>query len=271
MNPDSESLRILTVLVIVVAFASTALASAASARAARRRQTLPLRALPAADGIPLLVGSAIEADRPVHVSLGSASIGGASTVLALAAAEAAYQIAAQAAVGSRPVLLTVSGTAALALGYGVLRRAYQQRDRLDRFTRTSVRWLPATDRTLGFAAAASALAGERAGGYVLVGGFGAEIALLLEAARRQGARSIAGSDQLEAQAIAYVLADHALLGEDVFALGAYAAPTPSAAQVGSLIALDTLRWLLIAGLLAASALVLREPISAALGGLPGGG
>lgn len=270
MNPAAESLRILTVLIIVAAFAATLIASATAARAASRQRPIPLRRLAAAEGVPLLVGSAIEADRPVQISLGSASIGGASTALALAGAEAAYQVAAQAAVGSRPVLLTVSGAAALALGYGVLRRAYQQRGHMDRFTRTAARWLPSTDRTLGFAAAATTLVGEPAGGYVLAGSFGAEITLFMEAARRQRAHIIAGSDQIEAQAIAYVLADQALLGEEVFALGAYLSPTPSAAQVGSLVALDTLRWLLIIGLLAAAALVLRDPISVALSGLGGG-
>jgi hypothetical protein len=261
----------LILLVIVFTFAVTVLAIAQSGRAARNGRVPPVRALSAAAAVAPFIGAAIEADRPVHVSFGAAGVGGPTTPLALAAAGAAYHIAGRAAVGTQPVLLTMSESEALSLGLGTLRRAYRERGRFDRFSRTQVRWLPAADRALVFAAGLSVWSSAPPGAVVLNGRFGVETALILEAARRRGAGTIVGSDQLEGQAVAYALADHALLGGDPFVLGAYLDPAPGGNAIGTLLATDTLRLVLILGLLAACALALREPLAAALAAATAGG
>jgi hypothetical protein len=113
------------------------------------------------------------------------------------------------------------------------------------------------------------LGDERVSGSVLVGSFGAELALMLEAAARRRQSSIAGSVDLDGQAVAFAMADQALIGEELFVAGAYLGG--SATQRGSIVTLDVLRWLLILGILIATVNSIREPVSEALARLLGGG
>lgn len=214
----------------------------------RRKRQFPLRDIAAYEAIPLMVGESIEANRPVHLSLGSAGIGGNSTMLALVGAELCYQITRQAAIGDMPPILTLSDATALPLGQDTLRRAYQSRGLVERFRYSSVRWYPAGTRSLALAAGLTGLIGDdRATSNVLVGSFGPEMALVLEAGARRNLSSIATSDQLEGQAVAYVMAENALLGEEVFTAGAYLGGTPS--QVAGVVTIDVLRWVLIVAML----------------------
>ncbi|MCS7072445.1 MAG: hypothetical protein NZM00_13140, partial [Anaerolinea sp.] len=169
-------------------------------------------------------------------------------------------------------LITMSEATAIGLGVGTLRRAYRERGRLDRLNqaagRGGARWFPQGDRSLTFAAGVAAMMGdERAAGSVLLGGFGAEIGLILDAVARRRQTTVAGTDQLEGQAVAFALADEALIGDEVFVAPTYLNPEPG--DEGRVIAIDTLRWGLIAVLVAAAVIVLREPVIAALAGAGG--
>ncbi|MBI1258766.1 MAG: hypothetical protein GC204_14955 [Chloroflexi bacterium] len=250
--------QVITTLIIVLALVVTVIVT----QFIRRRKTaFPMRMISAYEAIPLLIGESIEAGRPMHVSFGSAGLGGSSTALTLASAELAYQIAARNQVGS--TVITMSEPSALPLAYGTLRRAYASRQ--DRLSASSVRWYPAGTRSLAFAAALTGMLGdERVSGNVLTGSFGPEIALVLEAAARKRQSSIAGSVDLDGQAVAYAMADQALIGEELFVAGAYMGD--SATQRGSVVTLDVLRWLLILGILIATANAIREPVLAALNG-----
>lgn len=259
--------QVLTTIIIVLALAVTVLATQV---ARRRRGSFPLRHLAAYDSIPLIVGAAIEADRPVMVSFGSAGIGGSSTLLALASAELFYQVAQRAATGAVSPILTISDTTAIPLGYGTLRRAYASRGRLERFRGSGVRWYPSGPRSLAFAAALTATMGDdQVAGSVLVGSFGMELALVLEASRRRRLVSVAASDQLEGQAVAWALAERPLIGEEMFVAGAYLGD--NATQHGSVVALDTLRLALILGIVVATALLLQQSVVDAINRLIGGG
>lgn len=251
--------QVATILIVLLALAAFAIATQF---VRRRRSSFPLRPIAAYTALPGMIGTAVESDRTVHLSLGGASLGGSSTITGLVAAELAYQSARRAALGARTPILTLSEPSALALGYSTLYRAYRERQRLDQL-QPGIRWLPAGPRSLVFAAGLTALmTDEHATEHVLGGSFGTELALPLDTASRRRNLTLAGSDQLEGQAVAYVLADYPLIGEELFAAGAYLSETAS--PLGAIVALDVLRWLLILGLLAASALLLRDPIAARL-------
>ncbi len=214
----------------------------------RRRDAFPVRAIPAYDALPLMVGAAIEADRPTHLSLGSAGLGDSSTLLALASAELFYHVGQRAAIGATGPIMTMSDPTAIPLGYDTLRRAYGVRGRLNRYRASDIRWYPAGVRSLTFAAALTVTMGvDEVGANVLVGSFGPELALVADAAYRRDQTLIAASDQLEGQAIAYALADQPLIGEEIFAAGAYL--STEAGQRAGLVTQDVLRWLLIVTLL----------------------
>jgi hypothetical protein len=86
---------------------------------------------------------------------------------------------------------------------------------------------------------------------VLAGSFGSEVALITDAAERKGITSLAGSDNLPAQAILYATAEEPLIGEELYAGGAYLQAGP--VHLASLRAQDILRWVLTGAILLLSA------------------
>jgi hypothetical protein len=255
--------RLLTILILVLAFAAIAIGTQVIRR---RRNAFPVRAIRAYESLTPMVGAAIEANRPVHMSAGSAGLGGENTVLALANAELFYRVAQQAAIGATSPYITTSDTTALPLAYDTLRRAYQSRGRLQNDRSSSVRWYPAGPRSLAFAAMLTTSLGvNNVYGNVLVGSFGPELALIAEAAARRDQTLIAASNQLEGQAVAYAMSDQPLIGEEMFAAGAYLGD--EASFRAALVAQDTLRWLLIVSLIILAVASVNPDFAQSLGNL----
>lgn len=226
----------LTLVLLAIAFAATM-----AGRFIVRRFTVHFRRIPAYERLTLLAADAVESDLKLHFSLGEGALGSTSTISALTAAEVAYRIAERAATGEQPQLITLSSPITLPLAQDTLRRAYETRHKLGVWRSRWAAWYPPG---LTFAAGAASLASDRAVDHsVLLGRFGAELAYLGEGALRADQGLIAHSDRLEGQAIAYAQADRALLGEELYAGPAYL--NGSALQRGGLIALETLRWLVI--------------------------
>jgi hypothetical protein len=94
------------------------------------------------------------------------------------------------------------------------------------------------------AGAIPAIRDENVSITMMMGNFGVEAALLLDACDRANVLSVAGSDHLTAQAVIYAGAGEPLIGEEVYAAGAYLESSPL--QAASLVVQDGLRWLLIA-------------------------
>jgi hypothetical protein len=88
---------------------------------------------------------------------------------------------------------------------------------------------------------------SNAGSNLLMGHFGAEIGLILEAAGRENMDQIVGSDDPVALAIGSVMSDDLLIGEELFAAGAYLKGSPS--QLASLQVQDILRLIVGAAIL----------------------
>jgi hypothetical protein len=210
----------------------------------RRQRAVPLRSIQAYEMLPLMIGESIEADRPIHLSFGSTGLGGTNTVLTVAAAELAYQVAQRTATGAVAPIITMSDPTTIPLAQDTLRRAYVTRDRLDRYRSGSVRWFPSGAQSLAFAAAlTSTLGDDQVSGNVLMGTYGPELALILEAAARRSQPAIATSDRIEGQAVAYAMSDYPLIGEEVFTAGAYLGD--NASHTAAVVTMDVLRTLLI--------------------------
>jgi hypothetical protein len=95
---------------------------------------------------------------------------------------------------------------------------------------------------------------ESVSANLLLGGFGAEAALISDAALRSGVPTIGATDEPAAQAILFAGAQEPLIGEELFAAAAYLGTDP--AQAASLTLQDILRWLLVLFLLGGAALKL---------------
>jgi len=219
--------------------------------AAVRARNIPLRPIAAYERMPIVIDEAVEADKAIHVSFGSSAIRDESTLSALASAEILYHMAERAAIGDRPTYITLSDPVTLGIAQDTLRRAYKARNRLDRYRPILARWYPQGPLSLAFAAGAGeSIIDDDASANILVGRFGSELVLLAENAIRTDRSIIAQSDRIEGQAVAYVISQTPLIGEELYVGGAYLGGRPMA--VGGVVALDVLRYLTISALILAA-------------------
>jgi len=245
---DQTTVQVLSILILLVTLVLVAVPI---------RRKYALRRIAAYERMPELTGLAIESNRPLHISFGSVGIGGGSTLLALASADLAYHLSQRAAIGDVSPLISVADTSALPLGQDTLRRAYEARGLANRYRANNVRWYPAGGRSLAFAAAITGLMStENVSSNVLVGRYGPELALMMDASNRRGLPTIAVSDQLEGQAIAYALTDTPLIGEEIFAAPAYL--NDDGKQISESVAVDILRYGVILVMLVGLILELAE-------------
>lgn len=247
---DDSTIAVLAIITLVITLIFTAASTLP-------RLKVTLRPLPAYQKMPSMVGNAIESDRPLHISMGSAGIGGESTILAVTVAELAYQLAQRAAIGDTSPIITLSSASAFPLAQDTLRRAYQSRGFGSSYDPLSARWYPAGEYSLAFAASLTTLMHtENISGSILAGSHGSEIALVMDASARKNQPVIGVSDQLEGQAVAYALGDMPLLGEEVFSAAAYLEGSSGSLRVP--FTMDALRWVLIAAMLAGLLITLGD-------------
>jgi hypothetical protein len=245
---DEVTVRVFSSIILLITLVVVALPT---------RRKYWLRKIRAYDVIPSLIGQSIESSQPIHISLGSAGIGGSTTLAALAGAEFAFYVSEQATIGDAPPVITLSDPSAIPLGQDALRRAYYAHNRGQMFRPTRVQWYPSGTRSMAFAAALTRLmATDRVSTNVLTGSYGPELALLLYTSKRRGITSIAVSDQLEGQAIAFALADHRLIGEEAFVAPSYLSDDPGAMRRA--VAIDVMRWLLVLAIVIGFGLKLVE-------------
>ena len=189
-------------------------------RGRRRKEPALLREIEGFDELPIRVGHAVEAGQRLHVSLGSGGIGGQDTAATLAGLAVLNRLAVAASISDQPPIVTTGDGAAMILAQDTLRRIYRRQHAIDRYDHTAGRMTGATPFSY---AAGTMLAHreERIATSLLLGRLGMEMALITSAGARSGTHQIAGTDDPQSQALPFVTADHALVGEDMFAAGAY--------------------------------------------------
>lgn len=201
------------------------------------------------------VGQAVEAGTRLHVSLGRADLTGMEGAVGLAGLTALERAARAASISDRPPIAT-SGEGTLgALSQETLKSMLRSVS-VDR------EYDPTQGRVTGLtpfsyaAGAMMAVQDEHVSTNILLGHYGVEVALLTEAAERGNSLVIGGTDQVQAQALLFAAAQEPLIGEEVYAGGAYLGAGP--AHIASLRVQDIFRWaLVIVMILGAVARLLR--------------
>lgn len=221
---------------------------------ARRKGARPvaLREIEAFSRLPVTVGQAVETGRRLHISLGTGAMGDFNSASTLAGLALLDQVSDAAVISDKPpVVTTADGTTAL-LAEDTLRTVYKRKNALARYDPNSAQ-VTGTD-PYAFASAITGLTkDESVAGTILIGSVGPEAILLTEAGRRAEVTTLAGADDPAAQAILFAGANNPLIGEDVFAGGAYIA-SGLPAHVASLRAQDMMRiglgLIILAGVIA---------------------
>lgn len=226
----------------------------------KKQSRTKLRNLQAMSQLRRALGVSVEQGKRVHLSLGSVNLlnpASASSISSLSAEERMVQ---QTAGGDVPPIISSGDGALSILSQDVLlgsthnlpgsTQMYRSRGQLKGVTPWS------------FAAGTIPLMKDRkTSTSVLLGHFGPETALLLDAAEKNTSQQITGTDNLAGQAVMYAMTQDTLIGEEVFAVPGYLQPG-GGARAGIKVQ-DVLRWIVI-GVLVVAAIV--KFILAFLGG-----
>ena len=210
----------------------------------RRRARRALREIPAFARLGRSIGLAVEAGSRLHLSLGWGGIFGLRGMSGLVGLNVLERIARLASVSDRPPVAS-SGNAELAILAGDTLQAEGQ-------TQLSSAQLTGVTPFSYAAGVLPILADEDVSAQVLAGHFGSEAALIASAGEAQGAVTIAGTDSLPGQAVLYAAASDPLIGEELYAAGAYLGS--GLFHTESLRVQDVLRWALVVVILAGAVL-----------------
>ena len=219
----------------------------------KRRKPLTLREIAAFRALVHAVGQSVEDGRRLHFSLGSADLSASRSASALAALGLLRRIAERTAASDRPPLAT-SGDASLALlSQDTLQAGYQAAAAPELYHPSSGRLTGLTNFSY-VAGALPAMRDESVSADILMGSFGPEVGLLADTAEREGSFLLAASDSLPAQAVLYACTDDPLIGEELYAAGAYL--NAGRSHQASLQVQDLLRWVLVLALIGGSVMQL---------------
>jgi Domain of unknown function (DUF6754) len=209
----------------------------------------PLRPISGYEALARQVGQAVESGGRVHVSLGSGSVNGEDTGTTLAGLAMLDYVADASSISDLSPVATTGDATTLPVMSDTIRRAYARKGVPDKFEMISAR-LVSLDPFSMAAGTTSLIVDDDVRANVLVGSFGVELALPAEAGQRRRISQVAGSDRLEGQAVAYAMADHPLIGEELYVSRAYLTREPSA--TAALATQDVLRWIAIVAILVGS-------------------
>lgn len=219
----------------------------------RTGRTGRLRPLPGLEELPRLVGRSAETGRPLHVSVGVAGVGGSATAETWAGLTILRELADAAANCDTPLLVTVSDPTVLPIAQDLLSRAYVRSGNPEGYDPTQVQLI--APEPMAYAAGVSGILDrESLTANVMIGSFGDEYLLIGETGARRGVRQIVGTADPRTLPLVYASADETLIGEEMFAGGAYTRRMPI--QIASLLAEDWARWAVTAGILIVAAVKL---------------
>lgn len=240
--PVATTLGLIITLVVVIAV----LYHHARAQAGRVR---PLRPLPALDLIRSAVRRGAESGRAVHLSPGAGTIGGRSgTAETIAGLLSVERVAGDAALKGATVLSSAGDAVAYLALRGLLRQAYQRAGLAQDYNPVNVQLLAHQDPLAYASGVAGIYERQRVEASQLVGQFGQELPLFSVEGVQRGVPQLLGASTPTAAALALLSSETVLIGEEIYAVDAYLAPTTEAQ--GRLMTHDFLRTSLIVLILA---------------------
>ncbi|MFH1524463.1 MAG: DUF6754 domain-containing protein [Chloroflexota bacterium] len=203
----------------------------------RRKSSPAFRDIPAYTRLHRAIGRVVEDGTRLHISLGRGAITSPQSASALSGLTLLRRLSELTSAGDRPPIATSGDPALTILSQDTLQTTAQ-----GIYDPTAGRLTGLTPFSFA-AGAALAVHDENISTNALMGNFGVEAALLTDAGERAGAFTLAASDNLTAQAVIYASAQEPLIGEELYAAGAYT--DAGSFHISSLIAQDVLRWLII--------------------------
>jgi hypothetical protein len=212
----------------------------------KRKAPVNLRDIPALTRLYRTLGLSIEDGTRLHISLGHGSLLDARGGSALAGLAMLRHVAERTSVSDKPAVASAGDPAIGLLAQDTLQSGYHAAGVDELYNSTAGRVTGLSP--FSYAAGAMHISqNENVSANILIGHFGSEVALLADAADRANVILIGASDDLSGQAALFASTQDSLIGEELFAAGAYLGAGIS--HRASLTLQDLLRWLVVIGLL----------------------
>jgi hypothetical protein len=223
----------------------------------RNRAKGGYRQIGAFDQLRRTIDLSVEDGSGMHISLGRGGFLGLEAASAFAGLTLLRQIANIAADSDQPPIATTGDGSLMILAQDSMQNVYKKLGISDQYYLRLVQ----TSGLTPFSYVAGALPrildrGVSASAFV--GSFGEEVGLLTAGTQISGGFSFGGSENLTGQAVVFVSADQSLLGEEIFASGAYTDAGP--VHRASLRVQDMLRWFAIIFIVISALIPLYESL-----------
>ncbi len=208
----------------------------------RAETKISLRTIQAFNHLRREIDLAVEAGRRLHISLGRGTINdlqGGSAFVGLTILDRCARAASN---SDRPPVVTSGDGVITILSQDTLQSTYRSLATEERYDPTNAR-LSGLSPLAYAAGAMPVIQDENVSANIFAGHLGVEVALLTDAAERSQSLTVAGSDSLQAQAVLFATSDEPLLGEELYAAGAYL--EAGVVHEASLRMQDIVRWLLV--------------------------
>jgi hypothetical protein len=216
-----------------------------------RRSRLSLRQIPAMEHLIRAVGLAVEDGRRIHVTFGRGNFLDLHAASTLTNTAVLKEIVKRSSGSDRPPVVTSGDGISTLLAMDVLSSADHSGFTYEKVDSRRGRLAGVTPMSYA-AGTLSALHIEQTSMMVAGGMLGAELRLILDTAEEESVNILAASDSPVGQAVAFSSPVDVLIGEEIFAIPAYL--NAGSIYSASLLAEDSLRWLLIVFILVGAVL-----------------
>lgn len=237
------------------------------AAAGRNKPGVNLRPIPAFERLKQVVDQSVEAGSRLHLSIGRGNITGPEFGAALVGLNVLERILRSASSGDKPPVTTSGQPMLTILAQDVLTGTYRDMGIVEHRDTTANRLTGFTP--FSFAAGTLPIIyGENVSANVLLGSFSSEAGLIADGGENSTSMTVGGTDDLSGQAVLYATAAEPLIGEELYASGAYIGE--ELIHAASLHAQDVIRWLLIIAIIVGAVLSvfgLDEVVKSVLDGL----
>jgi hypothetical protein len=208
----------------------------------RNRDVWGLRTIPAFSRLSRAIGLAVEAGTRLHIALGNGNLTSPGSAASFVGLAMLGRVARTASISDQPPVASAGDGALAILAQDTLRAGYQD-------VGAGAEYEPSSGRVTGLTPISYAagtiplIYEENVSGNILAGRFGIEAALLLEASERKDGFSLSGTDDIPTQAIMFTTSQETLIGEELYAGGAYL--RAGVMHTASLQAQDVIRWIIV--------------------------
>jgi hypothetical protein len=197
------------------------------------------------------INVSVEDGSQLHISLGRGGISGPDSAAGLAGLSILKQVIEKSSMCDDPPIVSTGNAVLSILAQETIRESSKAINLADQRKNPSGELIGVTPFSYA-AGSLTTIRDDKVSANVHTGWFGNEIIWLTTAGERQSSPTIAGTAQLPAQAVIYASATDPLIGEELYAGGAYLGA--GKIHEASITAQDVLRWIIIVIILGSVAL-----------------